>query len=162
MSADPQRWDRLNAHVGITAAGAVVVVNDPTDMIWHAQGLSRSTIGVEIAGNFCGVEGDKKTLWAPGGGPHVLTAQQIAAAQRLFQWIVVQFVSHAQLWTRVHAHRQAYRSRIGDPGSAIWQQIAIQWIEALDATDGGESWKIGSGRPIPKKWNQNYTGAYYS
>jgi len=60
-------WDTLNAHIGISRDGVVYIVNSLDDFIWHAQGLSASTIGVEIEGNLEGVVGESWTHWKQGG-----------------------------------------------------------------------------------------------
>ena len=150
MSNKPKRWHRLNAHIGITRDGKVLIVNDPTDMIWHAQGLSKHTIGIEICGNFSGIDGNSSTLWKGGGGPHTLTSGMEAALQTAFDWIKTQFQNNGQEWKHVHAHRQSSKTRTSDPGSEIWQKIAMPWITSLGATDGGPDWKKGDGKPVPK------------
>ncbi|MCP4674550.1 MAG: hypothetical protein GY854_03335 [Deltaproteobacteria bacterium] len=162
MSSRPERWDNLNAHVGITEEGVVILANDPTDMIWHAQRLSPSTIGIEISGNFLGIEEKPNSYWKPGGGPQHLSNLQINAADRLFDWLRDEFKRNGQPWTRVHAHRQSSRTRGGDPGSRVWQEIAMKWIEKLGATDGGPDWKVGTGKPIPREWNPAYPTRFYA
>jgi N-acetyl-anhydromuramyl-L-alanine amidase AmpD len=153
-------WDRLGAHVGVLRSGTVVLVNDPTEMIWHAQGLSRTTIGIEVEGNFPGVEGDDSTLWQPGGPAAHLTGAQLAGLDALFVWLRAEFTAHGARWMRVHAHRQAKNTRLADPGSAIWQRVALPWMERLGATDGGPGWRIGTGRPIPREWDPRSAVAY--
>jgi hypothetical protein len=161
MPQNPEKWRRLNAHIGITTEGRVVLVNDPCDMIWHGQGLSQRTIGIEIEGNFEGIKGNQKTLWEGGGPAATLTDAQIAAAGVVFRWLDARFDENGATWSKVHAHRQSSRTRAGDPGSEIWQRIAIPWIIQLYATDGGPSWCTGSGRPIPKDWDGRYPGKYW-
>ena len=160
MSKKPRGWDRLNAHIGITGDGLVVIANDPTDMIWHAQGLSKQTIGIEICGNFCGIDGNKRTLWKGGGGPDVLNDAMIRGLERAFDWIAAEFEKHHQKWQQVHAHRQSCDTRRGDPGSEIWQKIGMEWIRKIDGTDGGPDFKLKKGRAIPKEWNSAYTAPY--
>ncbi len=161
MPQDPQKWRRLNAHIGITTEGRIVIVNDPIDMIWHGQGLSQKTIGVEIEGNFEGVQGNTKTLWIGGGPAASLTEAQLTASQVVFEWLEDRFDENGITWSKVHGHRQSSRTRAGDPGSEIWQKIAIPWLNTLYATDGGPSWCTGSGRPIPVDWDQRYTAKYW-
>jgi len=161
MPTDPRNWRRLNAHVGLPKGGGIVLVNAFTDMIWHGQGLSQHTIGIEIEGNFYGVEGRENTLWKGGGSAAVLTDDQLVASMELFKYISAQFLANGQTWEVVKAHRQSYRSRHGDPGSEIWQKIAIPWMEKLGASDGGSGWFTGSGRPIPRDWNPEYTARYW-
>ena len=35
MPSNPLGWSKLNAHIGVTQEGKVIIVNDPTDFIWH-------------------------------------------------------------------------------------------------------------------------------
>jgi len=161
MPADPQKWRRLNAHIGLPRDGGIVLVNAMTDMIWHGQGLSQHTIGIEIEGNFMGVEGKPNTLWKGGGPAAKLTDGQLLAAHELFRYLQKQFNDNDQVWVVVRGHRQSSKTRHGDPGSAIWEGIAMPWISQLNATDGGPKWSTGSGRPIPRDWNRTYPGTYW-
>jgi hypothetical protein len=160
MPSDPHKWRRLNAHIGLPKDGGIVLVNAMTDMIWHGQGLSQSTIGIEIEGNFMGVEGKPHTLWKGGGPAAHLTDGQLLAIPELFKYLQFQFGANGQIWSVVRGHRQSSRSRCGDPGSAIWKNVAMPWIEKLKATDGGPGWSKGTGRPIPGDWNPEYHGTY--
>jgi hypothetical protein len=160
LSDRPSRWGTLNAHIGIFRDGTIIIVNDPTDFIWHAQGFSHKTIGIEYNGNFPGIEGNPRTHWAPGGKMCSLTPQQIAATPVLFKWLKKQFDDNGAKWKYVYAHRQATKDRRADPGSEIWQKVAMPWIEELGASDGGPDFLYGTGRTIPKEWNPNYTSKY--
>jgi hypothetical protein len=153
MPSRPSGWDRLNAHIGITQEGLCILVNDPRDWIWHAQGLSKQTIGIEIEGNYAGITGHHKTLWKGGGGPAHLNPKMMAAMDRAFAWLQNEFEQHGQKWEHVFAHRQSAPSRIADPGQEIWQAVAIPWMTKLGAFDGGPTFRRGSGRPIPKEWD---------
>ena len=140
----------------------LIIVNDPTDWIWHAQGLSRNTIGIEIEGNYCGIEGDLQTLWKGGGGPHHLNPQMIQAIGKAFEWLTNQFEQNDKLWKGVYAHRQSKNTRIADPGEEIWKTVALPWMTVLGAYDGGPECKFGTGRPIPTEWDSNRTAKYWS
>lgn len=162
MPKNPAGWDRLNAHIGITQEGVAILVNDPTDFIWHAQGLSKNTIGIEIEGNYCGIHGDMRTLWKGGGGPHYLNSKMINALWDIRCWLEEEFERQGQLWTLVHAHRQSAQSRIADPGEEIWSRVGRPWCDVvLGATAGPEGWCRGTGRPIPKEWDVRYEADYY-
>jgi hypothetical protein len=166
MPIKPQSWSRLNAHFGITKEGLVVFANDPTMIIWHAQGLSRSTIGIEIEGNYPGVMNDPSTLWKGGGPECTLNPNMLYAVQQLFvllQWL---FRMNRQKWTMIHGHRQSASSRMADPGEEIWKAIVLPWMKELDkeryndARDGGDLHCIGTGRRIPLEWAPNRTCPY--
>ena len=162
MPQEPGGWSRLNAHDGFTQEGKYIRVNKYTDMIWHGNGLSQSTIGLEFSGNFCGVRGDRKTLWKPGGGPDNLNLAMKMAADEAFEIIRDDFKAHNQPWTVIKAHRQASANRRADPGSEIWQGIAMAWAQRLGLKnyDGGPTWCKPKGLVIPSRWNPEYGGRY--
>lgn len=155
MPRSAMGWRRLNAHIGITKEGLVILANDPIDWIWHAQGLSRTTIGVEIEGNFPGLKGNMRTLWKGGGGPDTLTPAQLTAADVAAEWIANWFRSNGNRDCEyIHAHRQSAKSRIADPGEEIWEEIGERWKRLLlSPVDGGPNFFRGGGRPLPREWN---------
>ena len=147
----PESWDRLNAHYGTTPGGHIVLANAPKDFIWHAQGLSPSTVGVEIAGNYPGFENEPSSLWKKGGPAAELTGDMIEAAHELLD-IILNDCPHIR---HIYAHRQSYQNRANDPGYEIWQQIAIPWREFLDCPDSDldKTWgKKKKGWKIPPEW----------
>lgn len=162
MPSDPLNCGRLNAHYLVLRSGITVWVNDETDFIWHAQGLSSKTVGIEFEGNFYGVSGDPSTLWK-GGGPGVrLNREQLIASRILFDHLYLQFQKNSAQWTRINGHRQSSNTRVADPGSDIWKQVALPWASKLGLknADGGDSFKLGSGSPIPKPWDSRRTTRY--
>jgi hypothetical protein len=164
MPSSPAGWDRLNAHIGVPKKGPAILVNDPTDFIYHGQGLSPMTIGIEFEGNFEGIKGDISTLWKGGGGPDYLTDSQIEQAEKIRLYLIDQFKSNGSEWKYILAHRQSYKSRIGDPGEEIWQNVAIPWSMKMDMSfdfDGGDSFNLGKGRPIPWQWDDNRSSNYH-
>lgn len=162
MPQHPNGWGRVNAHIGITQEGRTILINEFTDMIWHAQGLSKTTIGIEIEGNFPGVRGDMRTLWKGGGGPHFFNIAMKMALDECFELLCTEFDRNNAAWESVHAHRQSSRSRRADPGSEIWQTIAMPWGKrlGLEQADGGPDWHLPKGMAIPKRWNPAYPGNY--
>jgi len=160
MPTSAHGWDRLNAHIGITRDGKVILANDPTLMIWHAQHLSLSTIGIEIAGNYAGIDGDYNTVWRGGGGPDTLNSAMLIALDLVFNWLIDNFKINNKKIQAIYAHRQSARSRIGDPGSEIWQKIAIPWIKRLGISRQN-SMRFGTGRRIPKDWDVASPYRYY-
>lgn len=162
MPLSPKGWDKLNAHIGITADGKVIIANDPTDMIWHAQSLSHKTIGIEVAGNFAGISGVESTVWKGGGGPNRLNWKMMEALDVAFDWIVDQFKENGSEVKHIFAHRQSAKSRLGDPGSEIWKTVAIPWMERLGIPiDNTIAECFGEGRRIPHEWNQQSEYKYY-
>jgi hypothetical protein len=161
MPADPEKWGRVNAHIGLTKEGRVILINEPEDFIWHAQGLSKTTIGIEIEGNYPGIIGKENTLWKPGGGPDILTDETWEGAAFIYGYLKEWFDTRGIKWQHIFAHRQSYKNRTADPGQEIWQKIAMPWMVMSGATDGGELFKIGTGKPIPSQWDIKYNNSYW-
>lgn len=153
MPQSPARWGRLNAHIGVTQEGVAILVNDPTDMIWHAQGFSKNMIGIEIEGNYCGLSADLRTLWKGGGGPHHLNSKMIMALETVFEYLQREFFRNGAEWKHIVAHRQSSTSRPFDPGQEIWQDVATIWAERLGVYAGiKEGYKLSKGLSIPDWW----------
>jgi len=163
MPSNPRGWSRLNAHIGITQEGKLILVNKFTDMIWHAQGLSKTTIGIEFEGNFHGVRGRTNTLWRGGGGPHYFNLAMHMAANKLFDYLARWFAERKLKWKTIHAHRQSSATRRADPGSEIWKGVAMAWADRLGMTemDGGEGWHLKEGRGVPGVWNNGQYSTKY-
>lgn len=161
MPEEETTWCRVNAHCGVTRNGTVILMHDFQWEIWHGNGLSKQTIGIETAGNFYGVPGVKGTWWSPGGGPHQLNEKQQHAFEVLFHILHEAFDEGGGNWKKVYAHRQSSSSREGDPGQEIWQKVGMVWQTALGADDGGPNYCVGSGNPIPKEWNPTYGRRYW-
>ena len=153
IGSNPSAWKGVNAHVGITREGNVYLLNDFFDFIWHAQGLSHTTVGIEVSGNMSGIEGDPRTYWKQGGGPHPPTAEQIAALRKFLPWAITE-IGKRQFSpiTTIHAHRQSSNARISDPGERLWETVGLWAIDTLGLSDGGADWTVGNGVPLPREW----------
>jgi N-acetyl-anhydromuramyl-L-alanine amidase AmpD len=158
----PERWARIGAHCGVTRQGVVILMQDFQHYIWHAQGLSRQTIGIEIDGRYLGIEGNPKTIWPKGTTLDVFTEIQRKACDILMTLIFEECEDNGGNFDRIHAHRQSSTNRMSDPGEAIWRGVALPWMHLLGATDGGPEWKTGSGRPIPREWNEDYPTRFFA
>lgn len=162
MPSDPKRWGNLNAHIGITQEGKAIIVNDPEDFIWHAQGLSHNNIGIEIEGNFHGVTGDDKTLWKGGGGPHFLNARMMDAFDSVIYWIEDWAKKNNVIMRDVYAHRQSFNSRIADPGEEIWTRMGKLLMDRWNShVDDILPFKLGTGRSIPREWDDRSSSRYW-
>lgn len=151
------RWYGVAVHFGITRKGRILHLNPIDWNVPHGNGLNGRTIGIEIDGHFAGVKGDLKTYWRPKEDPTrqplALTAEQRAAARDLIRWLVAEVASHGGKLRRIHAHRQASADRRSDPGSEIWQEVALPMMAELGLNDGGPGWVTGGGFPIPAAWD---------
>jgi len=159
MPSAPAGWSRLNAHVGVTQEGLLLLVNPPEMMIWHAQGLSRRTIGIEIEGNYRGLINKTNTLWKGGGPACHLNEAMLAALDRLFAWLRGTL---GDRWRYVFAHRQSANSRMADPGEEIWRAVGLPWLAQRKATTGPSAdYCCGTGRPVPREWGATTDVRYW-
>lgn len=159
------RWASLGAHLGVTRSGKIIWVHDFDKIIYHGNGFNNRTIGIEIDGRYEGVEGDRRTFWRPEEGktlnPTPLTDECIEAAKAAIRWAHDYVERRGGDLKVLVAHRQSSSTRRSDPGSAIWQRVALPMASELELGDGGKDFQIGSGRPIPESWDPTKTGVPY-
>lgn len=160
LSNKPKRWYKLGAHIGITHDGQIFLVNDLQVWMYHANYLNRFTIGIEIAGNYHGVEGKNRTLWEKGGGPHRLHPDQIVAAREACEWICAEAKRQGGRIRKILAHRQGIDDRDADPGQAIWQAVGL-WAQDSLGLKNEPLYTRGSGLPIPESWDCRSTVNYF-
>jgi len=165
MPSSPNGWALLRAHVGIPAVGkqAIYLANPLTSKMYHANAFNLRSVGIEIAGNFRGIEGDNRTWWKPGKGPDIINDDQVKSARRAIEWICNEAARGGGKITNIYAHRQASKDRIADPGEAVWKEVGLWAIDELGLSDGGPDYKVGSGYRIPKQWcdREGYDGNDY-
>ena len=157
----------LKAPFGITYSGKILQIH-PVD-VWgyDAQGLSKRGIGVEIAGLFCGIEGDMSTRpGAPASWKvQSVTTAQIAACKELARYLKRLLQSHGSDLREIHPHRCATDDRRPDPGSKAWKEIAIPLMAELGLTDGGPHFTLGKGTEahmeLPDAWSGQNNGIPY-
>jgi len=167
LGEKPKRWATVGAHLGVTRAGQVMWMHDFEKIVWHANLFNGFTIGIEMDGTYAGVEGDDRTFWRPHDEPNrqpqTPTAALVDAATETVRWICAEVLRHGGRIERLLAHRQASVHRQSDPGSALWQRVAIPLHadKELALTDGGPGYTVGSGFPIPEKWDETRKGVKY-
>ncbi|SEM47107.1 N-acetylmuramoyl-L-alanine amidase [Pseudomonas sp. ok272] len=162
----PARWHSVPIHFCITRAGKVIQLYDLTEICNHANGLNRSSVGIEIDGWYAGIEGQPKTLWQPKGlatprQPMDLPTLQADAVKATVQWIANTVAANGGMVTHIHPHRQSSKDRQSDPGSLIWQTVGLWAQNTLGLSDGGAAFTVGNGRTIPEDWDVRYTGNRY-
>lgn len=160
----PHRYETLVAHIGITHGGKAVWVHDLDQVVWHGNGWNARTIGIEFDGEFAGVAGDPRTLWQPRGGHRTEmtpSAEQIEAGKEVIRWLAAEVAAHGGHVNALVAHRQASAVRRSDPGSAIWQGVALPLNAELGFTDGGRGFRLDDGYPIPAAWDPARDGIDY-
>ena len=170
LGEKPERYLPVNAHIGVTMGGRIVLAHAWNKMIWHGHAPSPWTIGIEFDGN---PEGKPGYWWKPGGGPHPITDAQVAAADVLLDLLLAEFKRNDQELRYIVAHRQSSDQREADPGWECWQKIALPWMERTGAVPGprdghpptkglklpvgyaGDTW--GTGLQIPREWDPRST-----
>lgn len=157
------RFKNISAQVGITPDGKVVLMNPLTSVVYHGHSFNSKDVGIEIDGHFAGIEGNIKTYWRPKSQPNrqplSVTDAQIKATLACIEWIINTVAEHGGKVEYIHAHRQSSKMRTSDPGSKVWQRIAMEAKKRWGLVDGGPTFKLG-GHPIPKEWDQSYTSSY--
>lgn len=166
IGENPARWHSVPIHFCITRAGKVIQLYDLTEICNHANGLNRSSVGIEIDGWYAGIEGQPKTLWQPKGlatprQPMDLPTVQADAAKATVQWIADTVAANGGMVTHIHPHRQSSKDRQSDPGSLIWQTVGLWAQNTLGLSDGGAAFTVGNGWTIPEAWDVRYTGNRY-
>lgn len=158
------RWETVGCHVGITRSGRVIWLHDFDRLVAHGNGWNSQTVGIEIDGLYAGIEGDPRTVWDDPSTPNreqgmTLTDESAEAARQTIRWICQRVLAHAGRVKALVAHRQSSQGRRNDPGSAIWQAVALPMHAELGLSDGGDGFEIG-GYPIPREWDASRTGKY--
>ena len=149
------------AHALVHRDGSISLLHEPTSVVYHGHGLNAQTIGIEIDVRAAGVDGDPSTFWRSkrererGQTYAELVAEANADQILAAQWLISQYAGAVEQsggkLTTLWAHRQSHRSRVSDPGSRIWQQVALPMIEALGLVDVSHL-TVGFGKPIPESW----------
>jgi len=165
LGEKPQRWATVVAHLGITRAGQVIWMHDFEKIVWHGNGFNGRTIGIEMDGTYAGVEGDDHTFWRPKDEParkaQTPTSDLVEAAKATVRWICQEVARHGGHIVQLVAHRQSSNQRDSDPGSVLWQQVAMPLHAELGLNDGGPGYTVGNGYPIPEKWDPSRVGVKY-
>jgi N-acetyl-anhydromuramyl-L-alanine amidase AmpD len=157
MGERPSRYDGTGSHFIVTRAGRVIWLHDFNRRVVAANGWNDGTISIEVDGLYAGVDGDPKTVWDDPSTPiretgMQLTAESVRAALDLLAWIRARVPSVRV----IVAHRQSSGDRPNDPGSAIWQSVALECgLETSPQT------VLGTGKPIPEKWDRRCKGVRY-
>lgn len=164
MGEKPTRWQNCGAHLGITRAGKTLWIHDFDLAVIHGNGFNGSTVGIEMDGHYAGIKDDMKTYWRPKDSdrlPLHPTNDLIESAKQAIRWIVNEVEIHGGKVKYLVAHRQSSKTRQSDPGSELWQAVALPMHKELKLTDGGKDYKMGTGRPIPEVWDLTKVGVKY-
>ena len=160
LGTKPERWYTLGAHFGLPPDGNIFYINKLNVVMWHANWFNKFSVGIEIDGNFQGLEGRDNTRWTPGGRKSSLTSAQIVAAKETIIWICKEVEKHGGRITDILAHRQTSKNRVNDPGSAIWKEIGL-WAQKELGLNNEPLYTKGSGLTIPEEWDHRAVHDFY-
>lgn len=160
-----ERWKVVPIHFGVPRSsgylGKFFQLHPLLTYLYHANGLNAPSIGIEIEGNFPGINSDRGTWWPGGGGPHTVEPAQIDAARELIAWTVAEAKAAGGAIKRILAHRQASHDRRGDPGDVIWKEVGLWAMREFNLSDGGPNFTSGVGYRLPDVWTADNRGIPY-
>ncbi len=162
----PGRWLNVGCHVGITRGGQRLWLHDFDARVVHGNGWNTQCVGIEMDGLYEGIAGDPKTLWDDPSTKYrevgqTPTPELVQAAKEAVRWICARVAEHGGKVRALVAHRQSSESRRDDPGSALWQAVALPLHAELGLIDGGVGFKLGNGYAIPEAWDPRCVGVKY-
>lgn len=122
----------------------------------HGNGANGETLGVEIAGRFEGLLGDRSTLWCPDGRgtcvPTRVTDEVVQGWRAAIVHVVELARTEGHPLVDLFAHRQSSETRRSDPGEFLWEQVAIPVADEVGLKiHPNRVW--GSGRRLPEQWD---------
>jgi len=156
----PERYFPVNAHIGVTLGGRIVLAHPWEMMIWHGHYPSRWTIGIEFDGNpegYPAKDGKPAYYWKPGGGPDPITDEQVKAGMVLLGLLQDAFSKNGQTFKYIYAHKQSSDQRECDPGWECWEKIAVPWMAKSGAVPGDIGWQgtvFGTGYHVSQHWDK--------
>jgi len=154
----PDRCLNMPVHGAVLDDGEggaiVVLLHDPTALLWHGHGFNTHDIGIEIACRACGIEGELAK------GTEATDAQ-LEGARLLLRYYDDLVQENGGQIQFIHAHRQATKNRVGDPGSRIWAAVGEWAASALCWSVGPADFQISHGKPLPDAWTGRANGIEY-
>lgn len=176
---NPERCLNMPVHGVVMEGGpngedaTIILLHDPTDYMYHGNGFNRRDIGIEVCCRAAGIEGDPDTLWLPKKHGHLKGAQrllkgseatdaELEACRRLVRYYTEQAKENGGEIEYIHAHRQATKNRVSDPGSRIWRANGEWARETLGLKVGPADFKISDGKALPDAWTGRANGVRYN
>lgn len=167
MGESLERYDTIGSQWSITRTGRARWHCDNNRIVYAANGFNNRSVSIEINGLYAGDEARRlETTWDNPATkkremPQDVTEASMAMARMVCRFICYDVHQHGGQVKFILAHRQASATRENDPGSALWQGVALPLIAELGLSDGGPGFKIDGGKPIPEAWNPAYKGTRY-
>lgn len=162
------RWRRLAIHWVVTCGdwSKAYQLHDFDLRVPHGHGWNSRSVGFEFEGYFSGVGVEEKFFWKPKSRPNrkpmVPTERQLEAGRVAVKHTVEQIAQMGGEIKFIGAHRQSYGMKRSDPGSLIWQGVALPMIKELGLKEAPTlSHRKYPGKPIPEAWNPQNKGVKY-
>lgn len=162
------RWRRLAIHWVVTCGdyAKAYQLHDFDLRVPHGHGWNGRSVGFEFEGYFSGIGVDEKYFWKPKSRPNrkpmVPTERQLEAGRQAVRHTVECIRELGGDIKYIAAHRQSYGVKSSDPGSLIWQGVALPMMEELGLAEGPTlHHHKHPGRPIPEAWNPANVGVKY-
>lgn len=137
------------SHALAMQSGDVVLRSPLEAFLYHANALNPISLGLEIEGLYDGVEVE--------GAHPPPTPVTIAAARRAVRELHTRGLEAGMPIEYIWAHRQSSGTRVGDPGSVLWEEVGIWASDELglkmEPLRTWESKRSGWGNPIPELWS---------
>jgi len=162
------RWRRLAIHWVVTCGdyAKAYQLHDVDLRVPHGHGWNSRSVGFEFEGYFSGIGTEERYFWKPKSRPNrkpmIPTEQQIEAGKAAIRLTVEQVSALGGEIKFIGAHRQSYGMKSSDPGSLIWQGVALPMIEELGLAEAPTlPHHKYPGKPIPEAWNPANKGVKY-
>lgn len=162
------RWRRLAIHWVVTCGdwSKAYQLHDFDLRVPHGHGWNGRSVGFEFEGYFSGVGVEERYFWKPKSRPNrkpmVPTERQLEAGRVAVRHTVEQIAQLGGEIKFIGAHRQSYGMKRSDPGSLIWQGVALPMIKELGLKEAPTlSHRKYPGKPIPEAWNPENKGVKY-
>ena len=146
--SDPESYINTGAHFCILFDGRIIQLHPLSRMIWHGNCVSPRSVAVEFEGNFPNVKG----RWWVDSKSTVQNKDMPTQAQYDSGRFLASYLRTVLGTTHILAHRQSSDSRENDPGPDVWYHVGQWAIDNLGLTDGGPTFKCGTGSPILPEW----------
>lgn len=146
--SNPESYLATGAHFCIMLDGRIIQLHACSRMIWHGNCVSPGSVAVEFEGNFPNIKGS----WWINKDAKIPDKDKPTPAQFESGKFLTSYLKTVLGITHILAHRQSSDSRENDPGPDIWYNVGQWAIDKLGLTDGGPTFKCGTGKPILPEW----------
>lgn len=168
--AAASRFLGVPTHGAVLPDGTIVLLHPPTAYLWACHAGNKRAISIEVSCRADGICGDPHTFWRSkrerkqGKTRDALRAEatqdQIDATRHLCKYYIDEVRRLGGCVIEVLAHRQTHKSRVSDPGSLIWENVALPVAKFNGLGCGVKGFTMGSGKPIPRVWDPRCRARY--